>query len=214
MRTVDIENWQRKNSHDFFKSYQQPTFSVCANVTITDIYNVLESGKLSKFTAMLWLISLAANEVTEFRYRIRGESVVEHQWVHPSFAWLNDDKTITFCRADYTSDVSRFFKTVKDNLREVESNPLVADGKMNDDVLYVSCLPWLDFTSLTHPIQTDDTASIPRIAWGKFTRRDSQWQMPVSVQLHHGLADGYHASRFFQILQEQLDAAGSIAWPL
>lgn len=213
MKTVDIERWQRKNSHGFFSTYQQPTFSVCANVNITDTYEALESSKLSKFMAMLWLTSHAANEVEEFRYRIRGEEVVLHQSVHPSFAWLNEDKSLTFCRANYTPDVEQFVRTVDENLSKVEANPLFADGKMDDDVLYVSCLPWLNFTSVNHPLQSDDTASIPRIAWGKFTREGKQWQMPVSVQVHHGLADGYHVARFFQVLQEKLEDPGSVNWP-
>lgn len=213
MRIIDLKSWPRKDTFEFFKSYQDPQFNICVNVTITETYQVLQTQGISKFLAMLWLITDAANSVSEIRCRIRGKSVVEHKWVHPSFTWLNEDNTLTFCQAEYTGDVQRFFESAENSIAGVEPNPIVADQQGSDDVLYVSCVPWVKFTSISHPFKIDDTRSIPRITWGKYFQENSQWVMPVSIQLHHGLADGYHIGLFFNHLQDCLNRPEQIAWP-
>ncbi len=213
-RTINFNNWPRKDTFEFFNSYQDPQFNICANVTITKTYKVVQAQGISRFLAILWLISDAANSVSEIRYRIRGNSVVEHKWVHPSFTWLNQDNTLTFCQAQYRGDVSDFFERAEASIAGVEPNPMVADQQGGDDVLYVSCVPWVNFTSISHPYKMDDTRSIPRITWGKFFQEHDQWLMPVSIQLHHGLADGYHAGLFFDLLQDRLNQPEKTEWPL
>lgn len=213
MRTIDLKTWPRKNSFDFFSTYELPQFNICTNVTITKTYEFLDEIQISKFTAMLWLICLAANSVPELRHRKRGNTVIEHERVHPSFTWLNTDNTLTFCLAEYVPEVREFFSNVHNSVAGKETNPVDADKQGGDDVLYISCVPWINFTSISHPAKFDDTNAIPRITWGRFTRDDSQWTMPVSLQVHHGLADGYHAGLFFEKLQQILNAPESIAWP-
>jgi chloramphenicol O-acetyltransferase type A len=214
MQIIELDSWPRKDSFEFFKTYQDPQFSICANVTITRAYEFFQAHGISRFIGMLWLISDAANAIEEIRCRIRGEDVVVHQRVHPSFTWLKDDKTLTFCQAEYVQDVATFFRNVQKSIAGVEPNPGVADKKETDDVLYISCVPWINFTSVTHPFRTDDTRSIPRITWGKFFKDRDQWLMPVSIQLHHGLADGYHIGLFLEHLQAALDQPENIDWPV
>ncbi len=62
------------------------------------------------------------------------------------------------------------------------------------------------FTSFTHPIHMNPVDSIPRIAWGKFFSKGDRIKMPLSVQIHHALADGIHVGRYFNLVQEYLDA--------
>lgn len=214
MKILDLENWPRKNTFEFFNRYQTPQFNICANVTITQTLRFLEDRGINRFTAIMWLVCHTANTIRELRYRIRGENVVEHDVVHPSFTWLNDDNTLTFCMAEFHPEVDSFFNNVQDSVTGIIPNPMLADQQTMDNVLYISCLPWVNFTSISHPTKMDDTRAIPRISWGKFTQESNEWLMPVSLQLHHGLADGYHAGLFFDTLQSLLDEPNTFNWPL
>lgn len=214
MKTLDLDTWPRKNAFEFFSQYDTPQFNICANVTITQTYRFLKNNGVNRFTAIMWLVCHAANDIKEIRYRIRGESVVEHDVVHPSFTWLNDDNTLTFCMAQYNPDVVVFFNNVQESVNGRSPNPMLADQRTMDNILYISCLPWVDFTSISHPTKMDDTCAIPRISWGKFTKEKNEWRMPVSLQLHHGLADGYHSGQFFDALQNLLDEPNMVNWPL
>ena len=49
-----------------------------------------------------------------------------------------------------------------------------------------------------------DMASDPRSNWGKYVTRDGRTTLPVTLTVHHALADGLHISRFFQNLENEL----------
>ena len=213
MKKINMEDWPRRESFEYFNSYVSPLFNVCAQPEITPTFDYIEERGLSKFTAVLWLISCAANSVPEIRLRIRGNEVVTHDIVHPSFAVMTEDKTLAFCAVSYTDDIPKFFNDVETGIARVKANPNLIDKPGADDLLFVSCVPWINFTSITHPVKNDWTDNIPRISWGKLTRENGKVTMPVSLQLHHGLADGYHAGLFFEKLEDLIARPEALSWP-
>ncbi|THB72157.1 MAG: hypothetical protein D6B25_17375 [Desulfobulbaceae bacterium] len=212
MRIINQDNWPRKCAFQFFHQYETPQFNICADLVITDTYRLLQEAGIHKFTAFLWLVCKAANSVEEIRYRLSGDQVLSYEVVHPSFTWLKEDKTLTFCLAHYNDEISQFFANVRESVNQTEPDLVTADDQTPADVLYISCLPWINFRSISHPIKNDDSGAIPRITWGKFCQSGTDWNMPVSLQMHHGLADGYHAGLFFERLQEMLNHPNSINW--
>jgi chloramphenicol O-acetyltransferase type A len=72
-----------------------------------------------------------------------------------------------------------------------------------DDWFYMSCLPWVDFTAMTNPVDGPDDC-VPRVTWGKFVPHSGAWRLSVSVQVHHALVDGLHLGRFYETLQSRL----------
>jgi len=82
---------------------------------------------------------------------------------------------------------------------------VLADEPGQDDLLFMTSLPWVSFTSMQHPIHMHPVDSVPRIAWGKFLQREGRTCMPVAVQVHHALMDGLHVGRYYQRVQELLE---------
>jgi chloramphenicol O-acetyltransferase type A len=54
-------------------------------------------------------------------------------------------------------------------------------------------------------MKLDADDSIPRINWGSFKEHKEKTVMPLAVQVHHGLAGGYHLGNFFNQIQELLN---------
>lgn len=67
-------------------------------------------------------------------------------------------------------------------------------------------MPWLDFTSIQHPMASIAEPDIPSLAWGKFRDTPEGLQLPFSVQAHHGFVDGYHIHQFAQQVARELEA--------
>lgn len=88
-----------------------------------------------------------------------------------------------------------------------QQTELKDESSTRDDLIFSTCLPWLAFTAVNHPVAGPDD-SFPRVAWGKFVQRGDNWFMPVNVHAHHALVDGLHIGKFFQVLQETMDMAG------
>ncbi len=206
MRSIDLRNWSRRSQYAFFRGVAHPHFSLCAEVDTTLLMAELKPAGVSVFTAALFAIARAANSVPELRMRFRGDQVVEHSVVHTSVTVPIDGGRFAFCDVEYAPDWRTFDARCRHALelakRQTELTENVAH---RDDWLYLSCLPWIAFSAMTNPTNGADDC-IPRIAWGKITHHEDAWRMPVAVQVHHALVDGFHLGRFYAALQDYVNA--------
>ncbi len=144
-----------------------PHFNICANLDITEMYNYVKMNNIPFFKAMVYIATKTANEIKEFRYRIRGNDVIEHKTVHPSFTIMSQPEVFSFCSVDYNEAFSQFSKSVDEKRLELEGKVYVDDEPEMDNRLYITSLPWVTFTSVSHPIHIKSVDSVPRIAWGE-----------------------------------------------
>jgi chloramphenicol O-acetyltransferase type A len=79
------------------------------------------------------------------------------------------------------------------------------DEVEDDHWVFMSCLPWIQFTHVVQPTHRV-TGSIPRLIWGRYYQQDGRWKLPLTVQVHHGLVDGWHMAQFLQRFEALLDA--------
>jgi chloramphenicol O-acetyltransferase type A len=205
MRIIDLSTWPRRQHYDFFNAAIYPHFNLCVNVDVTALRALVKAHDLSFSVALVYLLTRAAHDIPEFRYRIRGTQVVEHDVVHPSMTVLTAEEVFSFCTMPYSDDFSTFAARAAEAIARAEAELILSDEPGQDNLLFMTALPWVAFTGLQHPIHIDPVDSVPRIAWGKFTPAGDRVQMPLSVQAHHGLVDGLHAGRYFEQVQAYLD---------
>lgn len=203
MRTIDKGSWPRRKHFEFFSQLDHPHFALCANVDLTDFRARVKENGFSFTVALVYTLTRVANAIPEFRYRIRGNEVVEHDLVHPSFTVLADeDDLFSFCTIDYREDFPAFADSAAEQIAHQRANPLIANEVGRDDLLYMTALPWVVFTGLMHPIHLNPPDSIPRIAWGKFFQESERVKMPLGVQAHHAVMDGLHMGRYYEQVQQ------------
>ena len=205
MRYIDMQTWPRRKHFEFFNAFNHPHFNLCANVDITAFYPAVKERDLSLTVATVYVVAKVANAIPEFRYRIRGEQVVEHEVVHPSTTILADDDLFGFCTIPYTEDFASFAARGAEAIAYVKKNPAVENEPGQDDLLFMTSIPWVSFTGFMHPMHMHPSDSIPRFAWGKFHAEGDRLKMPLSVQVHHALADGIHVGRYYAQVQKYLD---------
>ena len=213
MRNIDLATWPRRRHFALFTGFDHPHFGMCANVDITAARAALKERGLPFTPVMTWLLARAANAIPEFRLRIRasaaGLEVVEHDRVHPSPTVLPEDGLFGFCTLPYHPELQRFLPEAQARLREATLHPSLDDVPETDDLLYMTCIPWVSFTAVQHPTHQQALDSIPRIAWGRFFEEADRLRMPLAVQGHHALMDGVHLGRYYALVQELLDQPGS-----
>ena len=61
----------------------------------------------------------------------------------------------------------------------------------------ISCLPWLHYTAFDLHGFDEGRYLAPVITWGKYADYGGKLQLPLTLQIHHAVADGFHAARFF-----------------
>ncbi|HZH86636.1 MAG TPA: CatA-like O-acetyltransferase, partial [Brumimicrobium sp.] len=73
------------------------------------------------------------------------------------------------------------------------------------DLIRHSTIPWNSFSGLLHPTNFDQKESVPKITFGKFTIREGKRMLPISIEAHHGLVDGFHIAKYLTEFQNQLN---------
>ena len=183
-----------------------PHFSLTANVDISNFLEWAKTKELPLTKSLVHLLSKTANEIKEFKWRIRDTSVIEHHVVHPSFTVPTKDADVfSFCTVDYNPDLHLFITEANRIQTRMKTQPSVEDEPGRDDFLFMSAIPWVSFTGLQHAMNYHPHDSVPRISWGKFFHQDDKILMPLSVQAHHALVDGRHMGAYFEAVQQYLN---------
>ena len=201
MPVVDLRTWPRRVHFTKYNAFEDPRFDMCVPVEVAPLHRALRERSLPLTAGIVYVITRAANEIPEFRYRIRGDTVVEHEVVHPSLTVLATGDLFSFCHVAYSQDFTAFAADFVTKSNAVKGTPVLADPPGRDDVLFMTALPWVSFTAFHHPMPTVPADSVPRFAWGKVTARGGEATMPLEVQGHHALMDGLHMARFYERAQ-------------
>lgn len=202
MKNIDIYNWKRRKHYAYYQGFDNPCFSLSVNIDITLLIEKIKSKKLKFFPTFLYCLMKAMNRVEELRFRTRIDGVVVHEKINPSYTVLNEQENFVFCYSEYNEDFAVFYDQVTDDIKQALKGDNLSDEEGKDDLVYISSLPWTEFTGLTHPFKKDDLHSIPRVTFGKYFKDNQKIKLPFSIQAHHGLVDGLHISRLLKEIEE------------
>ncbi|WP_411029100.1 CatA-like O-acetyltransferase [Spongiimicrobium sp. 3-5] len=202
MKEIIFKSEHRKKHFKFFNSMSKPYFNITANVDVTSLLSHIKKEKLPVTPSIVYLIAKTANAIPELRWRIREGKVVEHRIVHPSFTVFTEVADVfSFCTVAYQKNAKEFIRTAEEQSKRMRNEPSLEDEKDRDDYLFLSAIPWVSFTGFEHAMHQNPSDSVPRITWGKFFELNGKTLMPLSLQLHHAVADGRHAGKYFEQLE-------------
>ncbi|HMS39481.1 MAG TPA: CatA-like O-acetyltransferase [Pyrinomonadaceae bacterium] len=205
MKFVDVENWNRKTTFEFFKDYEDPFFNLTANLDATRLYRFCKENNLLFSLANLFYSLQTANEIKEFRFRLIDESVAEFETIHATQTFLNDDETFSFSYYENKTSVFEFNEAGKSALEKYRKLKTFDVENERLDLIYYSVIPWVSFTSFKHATRLDRRQSVPRMVFGKMFDEGEKKKLPHSVEVHHALCDGIHVGKYFLALQEKFD---------
>jgi chloramphenicol O-acetyltransferase type A len=207
VRRIDPTEWPRATTYRHYRSMGSPHLGITADIDVTGLVQTCKQQKTSVFAAMMHVLIAAANTVPQLRQRIRveynGEVVVEHASVDPAFTVPVEGGLFNFATVPYCDDREAFAESVaRVSESQRHNRELQPFEEVRDNLIYMSCLPWMHFTSMVHPVHTDGPDSVPRIAWGRYTKIGERTVIPVNIQVHHAVVDGSHLGAFFSALSD------------
>jgi len=206
LEIINLDTWERTTHYKFFKRMDYPHYNICVNIDISNFLTKIEENKIPFYYAMIYAATYALNLVEEFRYRIRGEQVIFHNMIHPSFTDMSDGTDLFKMVTVYMEkSILDFTKKAKEKSDNQTNYFVIADVEGRDDLTYITCIPWVSFTHLSHTISFNKDDSVPRLAWGKYFKEGEKMLLPFSVQAHHSFVDGIHMGKYIDCLQEFLN---------
>ena len=201
---IDRETWPRR---EFFCHYftQVPcTYSAVFNLDITELRR---SGE-KLYPAMLHQISEVVNRHQEFRMACneRGE-VGYYDTVHPCYTVFHKDtETFSNLWTAYTPDYKAFCEAYRRDTALYGDRPgLTARPDTPENTFPVSMLPWAGFEGFNLNLQKGYDYLPPIFTMGRFREETGRILLPLSVQVHHAVCDGFHLCRLVNELQDLLN---------
>jgi chloramphenicol O-acetyltransferase type A len=146
----------------------------------------------------------AANEIEQFRYRLRDGRVLVHDVIHGGTTLMLPNETFTLVYFDYANTFAEFIGPAQRALEETKEDGGFNPRHNDDGRIHCTTLPWIAFTSFSHARNSRHDDSVPKISFGKFIRESGRTLMPFSVEVHHALVDGLHVGRYIARIEEML----------
>ena len=69
----------------------------------------------------------------------------------------------------------------------------------------ISMVPWLEFTGMNINVYDEGKFLLPIFTMGRYFERDGKRMLPLAIQVHHAVCDGYHVGKFVESLQEKIN---------
>ena len=197
---IDLENWARREHYQHFIREVVCSYSMTVNLDIT----ALEGFRL--YPAMLWLLTDTVNAFPEFRTALTPEGVGVYDTMHPAYTIFNKEKkTFSTVWTAFQKEYGDFLRAYEsDTAAYASSTHYIAKPDRPENSFDVSAIPWAPFTSFHLHVAGEGTYLLPIFTIGKAFENGGKRMLPLAIQVHHAVCDGYHVGRFVEVLQEKI----------
>lgn len=202
---ININTWDRKSNFLHFMEYSHPYFGITTQIDCTIARANAKTQGISFFLYYFYHSLMTANSIPAFCTRLEGKSPVIYDVVHGSPTVLRNDGGLGFAMLQYSENFNDFLKTAIPELARVKAQTYLDASQDCPDTIYYSILPWIRFTSVSHPLDLPNTEGVPIFTFGKTFSEGDRLMMPVGIHAHHALVDGMHIAEFIDTFQERLN---------
>lgn len=199
---IDLNNWQRTDIFKFFIDQRRIVSSLTVDVDVTNLARYAKEKGLRFYPAMIWVVSKVINAHDEFKYSFNdSDELIKWDYVSPFYAdFHKEDEGFSKLMTEYSEDIFEFHNRfiadcqAKKNLRGF-------DNEAKPNFFDISCLPWVRYSHVDMHVFDEGKFLAPVIVWGKYEEANDRLVMPLTMNIHHAVADGFHISRFFNEVQ-------------
>ena len=203
---VDRSTWSRGALFQYYLDSMRVVMSLTVDMDVTPLVRYVKGRGLKFYPAMIWAVSRVINAHDEFKYGWDASgNLIRWDFVSPSYAHFHrEDENFTKLVTEYAGELSVFHaRFLRDRERYRELRGVVEHQPPN--FFDVSCLPWVRYRHFDVHVFDEGTFLAPVVTWGRYEEEQGRLLMPLTMNIHHAVADGFHLSRFFREVQELMD---------
>ena len=203
---VDRSAWSRGALFQYYLDSMRVVMSLTVDMDVTPLVRYVKGRGLKFYPAMIWAVSRVINAHDEFKYGWDASgNLIRWDFVSPSYAHFHrEDENFTKLVTEYAGELSVFHaRFLRDRERYREFRGVVEHQPPN--FFDVSCLPWVRYRHFDVHVFDQGMFLAPVVTWGRYEEEQGRLIMPLTMNIHHAVADGFHLSRFFREVQELMD---------
>ena len=204
---VDIDEWSRGSLFQFYIEKMRIVMSLTVDINVAPLITYTKKNALKFYPAMIWVVSKVINSHDEFKYSWDTDgNLIRWDSISPSYTIFNrDDECFSKFVTEYTDDIFEFYQRTVDDQRKYQEERAII-GNQPQNFFDVSCLPWVKYKHFDVHVFDEGKFLAPVLTWGKYEVHNGNALMPLTMNIHHAVADGFHLSRFFNEVQELIDS--------
>ncbi len=204
---VDIDKWSRGSLFHFYIEKMRIVMSLTVDINVAPLITYTKKNGLKFYPAMIWVVSKVINSHDEFKYGWDTDgNLIRWDSISPSYTVFNrDDECFSKFVTEYTDDIFEFYQRTVDDQRKYQEERAII-GNQPQNFFDVSCLPWVKYKHFDVHVFDEGKFLAPVLTWGKYEVQNGNALMPLTMNIHHAVADGFHLSRFFNEVQELIDS--------
>lgn len=203
-KTIDIDDWPRKEHFEHYFKNIPCTYSMTTKVDITTIVN----KKQKLYPTMLYLLTKLVNRHEEFRTSVNEQNQpFLYENMHPSYTVFHQDSETFSCLwTSYNEDYQTFCQSYQQDIEQYgHLKSMTPKPQMPENVFNISMIPWASFEGFNLNLQKGYDYLLPIFTMGKYYEENGKYFLPLAIQVHHAVCDGFHVCRFVNELQELIN---------
>lgn len=204
---VDMDKWPRAELFNTYMQHMRIVMSLTVDIDVAPLLAFTKRERLRFYPAMLWVVSKVINAHEEFKYGWDADGrLIVWDTISPSYADFHpEDEQFTKLATAYSDDLRIFHaRFLEDAKRYQDVRGFAPDQPQN--TFDASCLPWAHYRHFDVHVFDEGDFLAPVVTWGKYEKDGEKMVMPLSMNIHHAVADGFHLSRFFNEVQAVIDS--------
>lgn len=207
-KLIDMDKWPRKAVYETYTTQLPCTYSMSVNIDITHFKGILSDNSYKFFPSILYMLTKQVNTHKCFRMNLNDKGELGYyDKCNPSYTIFHEtNEAFTNVWSEYTDDYLNFISNYEQDMLIYQNDSLNSKPVVNNNLFNVSCIPWISFTGFNLNLQKGYDYFPPIFTIGKYYEADGKIILPLAIQVHHAVCDGYHLAKFINELQADLDS--------
>lgn len=203
---IDFDKWDRRDCFNHFISIAQSTYSITVNIDISKLLEFTKINNYKFYPVFTWIVTKAINNHIEFKMSYDEDGRLGYyDYIFPDYAVIDDKtKIMDSLSTPFNNDFKEYYNNMICDMMDYKN-----EGKhirRFSNFFVVSCMPWINYSSFCVMNESDNHFLFPMVTWGKYIneKASGKFIMPLTLQVHHAVADGYHCSLFYDDINKMV----------
>ena len=185
---VNIESWNRQEHYNFYRQIQC-NFSLTTDIDVTNVVALYKRNNYKFYPVMIYLLTKAVNSSSAFKMAMKEGELIEWDEVVPTYTIFNPDiETFSSLWTEYDEDLHTFILYYQEDFEQYQH--------------HISSVPWTTVSGFDLSFPEVKDYFVPILTMGKFYEKDGKILLPLAIQVHHAVCDGFHVGKLIETLQD------------
>ena len=203
-KLLNFEKYERKEHFLHYLNNVPCTYSISTDLDITRLFTEVKKRNIHFYPVIIFAITTIVNKHSEFRMALDEQGRLGYySFVNPAYTIFHkDNNTFSIIWTEYDSQFDKFNGNYDKDIRNYGNiKGFITKQNNEKNLINISAIPWASFTGFNLNLPQNGKYLLPIFTVGKFLESNEKILLPLSMQVHHSVCDGFHGSRFINELQ-------------